>query len=167
MIHRAGRADVLVSSAMVRVLMILIATTCPAAWAATAPDACLLLTAIEASTVAGVPLTLGERAGSGDCRYYGSGGAAANSLEISVKLEADAASARASFARWAAPVPGSRDPAAAPLDNIGDQASITRSGTAHSGICFRRGPVLVRIGVHPGVSDSALTAAAITALSRM
>lgn len=152
---------------MVRVLIILVATAGPAAWAATAPDACQLLTAIEASTVAGVPLTLGGRAGSGDCRYYGSGGAAANALEISVKVEADVASARANFARWAASAPGSRNLAVAPVDNVGDQASITRSGIDHSGICFRRGPVLVRIGVHPGVSDSALTAAAITALSRM
>ncbi|MGH8231019.1 MAG: hypothetical protein ACRESY_04285 [Steroidobacteraceae bacterium] len=131
------------------------------------PDACQLLTAIEASTVAGVPLALGGHAGGGDCRYYGSGGAAANALEISVKVEADAASARANFSRWAAMAPGSTNPAVTPVDNVGDQASLTRSGTTHSGICFRRGPVLVRIGVHPGVSDSALTAAAITVLSRM
>ncbi|HEY1725142.1 MAG TPA: hypothetical protein VGF89_06950 [Steroidobacteraceae bacterium] len=152
---------------MLRVLFFLVATACPAAWAGSAPDACQLLTAIEASTVAGVPLALGGHAGGGECRYYGSGGAAANALEISVKVEPDAASARANFARWAAPAPGSSELAIVPVDNVGDQASITRNGSSRSGICFRRGAVLVRIGVHPGVSDSALTAAAITMLSRM
>jgi hypothetical protein len=53
------------------------------------------------------------------------------------------------------------------VKNLGDEAAIIRSSIV-SGVNFRRGAFLIKIGVHPPVpDDGALKAAASAALSRL
>jgi hypothetical protein len=49
------------------------------------------------------------------------------------------------------------------LKNLGDEAAIIRSAVM-SGVNFRRGAVLVKIGVHPPTSDDASLRAAASAV---
>lgn len=130
------------------------------------PDACALLTAKEASALAGQPVSVAPNSGGINCRYYGAGGPGVLGVEIAVKVEADAASAHADFPRWVVPFPGSAGPAVTALQ-LGDEAAIVR-GPVANGVHFRHGAVLVKIGAHPpGASDAALKAAASAVLGRL
>jgi hypothetical protein len=134
---------------------------------AATPDACVLLTAKDASALAGQPLTMAANSSSTDCRYQSAGGPAALGVEIHVKTAADAAAAHAEFPRWVMPYKGAGGPAVTDVKNLGDEAAIRRSAIA-AGADFRRGAVLVKIGVHPPVpDDAALKSAAATVLGRL
>jgi hypothetical protein len=135
--------------------------------AAGAPDACTLLTAKDASALAGQTLSAAPNSGGINCRYYGAGGHAVLGVEIAVKSEPDSASAHAHFPRWVVPFPGSAGPAVSAVPQLGDEAAIVH-GPVASGVNFRHGAMLVKIGVHPpGASDAALKAAASAVLGRL
>jgi len=140
------------------------------AWRSTArsaPDACTLLSAKDASTLAGQPLTPAANASATDCRFDAAGGPGAGGVEIHIRVDASAAQAHADFPRWVMPVAMASMPQGVPLSGIGDEAA-TRQGPVASGIYIRKGATLVKIGVHPPVTDIArLTAAATAAAARM
>ena len=137
-----------------------------AAAASGAPDACALLTAIDASAVVGQPLTVAPHSGGINCHYNGAGGPAVLGVEITVRVDPDAATAHAHFPRWVLPIPGSAGPTVTPVPNLGDEASLVR-GSVGSGVYFRHGAVLVKIGVHPPVADAALKTVAATVVGRL
>jgi hypothetical protein len=134
-------------------------------------DACKLLTVQDATTLAGTPMTAGTGSGPIDCHYAGPGGPAVSGTEITVRVDADAGSAHSEFPRWVQPVPGNLPGfTVTPVANLADEASETHTdlGTTHiSGIFFRRGAVLVKIGSYPPASDAALRAAATVVLGRL
>lgn len=133
------------------------------------PAACTLVTAQEASTAAGAAVTLAPNVNitSPNCRYHGAGGPGALGVEIAMHAYADDAAAHAAFPTWVLPHPGPHPTLTITTQqHVGDEASITRSQVS-SGIFFRRGSVLVKIGVHPPVGDAALTALGTRAVSRM
>jgi hypothetical protein len=131
------------------------------------PDACTLLTAKDASTLAGQPLTVAANASATDCRYNAAGGPGAGGVEIHIRVDASATQAHADFPRWVLPVAMASVPPGVPVAGVGDEAA-TRQGPVATGIYIRRGATLVKIGVHPPVTDNArLTAAATAAAARM
>jgi hypothetical protein len=134
---------------------------------AATPDACALLTAKDASALAGQALTVVPNSGGSGCRYHGAGGPAALGVEIHIKVDADAATAHAEFARWVVPYPGAAGPTLTDVKSLGDEAAILRNAIM-SGVNFRRGAILIKIGVHPPVTDdAALKAAASAVLGRL
>ena len=139
-----------------------------AAIAGGSPDSCALLTAKDASAAVGQPLIVAPNSGGINCRYNGAGGPAVLGVEITVKVKSDAATAHADFPRWVLPVPvkGAGGPTITPVPNLGDEASIVR-GPVVSGVHFRHGATLIKIGVHPPVADAALKTVAATVLSRL
>jgi len=139
----------------------------PAITAAATPDACSLLTAHDAALLAGQPLNAVPGSDPTMCRYRGNDGPGALGVEVHVKVLADAATAHAQFPTWVVPFPGSVGPTVTELKNVGDEAAIVRNAIM-SGVNFRRGAVLVKIGVHPPLSaDAALKLAASAAAGRL
>jgi hypothetical protein len=139
--------------------------------APSAIDACKLLTAPEASRLAGATVKLASKSansalsGSLNCIYAAGTSAGA---ELSVKVDADAATAHAGYPDWVQPIPGvAAGLVRTELTNLGDEASETRTGNVNDAIYVRKGAVLVKIGVYPPAGDAALRAAALTALSRV
>lgn len=134
---------------------------------AATPDACGLLTAKDASALAGQALTAVPSSDPTMCRYHGAGGPGALGVEIHVKVLSDSAAAHAQFPKWVVPYPGAAGPIVTDVKNIGDEAAIVRNAIM-SGVNFRRGAILVKIGVHPPASDdSALKAAASAVIGRL
>jgi hypothetical protein len=148
--------------------MIILAGCClPTITDAVTPDACSLLTAKDAAALAGQVLSVVPSSDPDMCRYHGPGGPGALGIEVHIKVMPDAAVAHAQFPRWVVPFPGSAGPAVTEVTNIGDEAAIVRN-TIMSGVNFRRGAVLVKIGVHPPLSgDAALKAAASVVVGRL
>jgi hypothetical protein len=139
----------------------------PSTRLARVPDACQLLNQQDASTLAGVPVTVPRHNAAFVCAYRGAGGPAANGVEITWREYPDAGAAHAAFPRWVLPVAGPTPGlTTTPAPGIGDEATVMRNPIT-SGIYFRRGAVLVKIGTHPPAADAALKAAAGTALSRL
>jgi hypothetical protein len=130
---------------------------------AATPTACELLTAKDASTLAGQALSAVPNSAPTSCRYHGAGGPGALGVEIHVKVVSDAAAAHAQFPRWVVPYPGAAGPTVTDVKNVGDEAAIVRSAIM-SGINFRRGAVLIKIGVHPPANDDAVLKAAAAAV---
>jgi hypothetical protein len=137
------------------------------------PGACLLLTATDATTLAGVSVTRSPHSSdaSFNCVYNGAGGPASNSIEITTRTYADAASAHTAFPTWVTPYSGPTPPDApkrtvTAVPNLGDEATLTRWAEV-AGIYFRRGAVLVKIGSRPPSTDAALTAAAKVVIGRL
>lgn len=86
---------------------------------------------------------------------------------ITWRVFSDAQTAHAYFPRWVLPVPPKVvDTTVTQVQGIGDEASIKRGKVANS-IFFRRGAVLVKMGTHPGASDSALKVAGATMAGRL
>ena len=127
------------------------------------------MTTQEASTAAGAAVTLASdvHATSANCQYNGAGRPAALGVAIAMHAYADDAAAHAAFPKWVLSNPGPHPTLTVTEQQpIGAEASITRSRVS-SGILFRRGSGLVKIGVHPPVGDVTLTALATKAISRM
>lgn len=131
-------------------------------------DACTLLTAKDASTLAGATMTPEPSTGGTDCAYAGVGGPGVSGVEITIRVDGDAATAHSDFPRWVQPFPGTGPGFTnTPISGIGDEAAETHSGTVIAGIFFRHGTALIKIGTSPPASDTALRAAAMTVLSRL
>lgn len=151
-----------------KTLAILLAA-CGAATVAGAatPDACSLLTAKDAALLTGQTLTAVASSDPTICRYRGPDGPGGLGVEVHVKVMADAAAAHAQFPRWVVPFPNSAAPAVTDVKNVGDEAAILRNEIM-SGVNFRRGAVLVKIGVHPPLTgDAGLKVAATTVAGRL
>jgi hypothetical protein len=134
---------------------------------AATPGACELLTAKDASTLAGQALSTVPSSDPTSCRYHGTVGPGALGVEIHVKVLSDAAAAHAQFPKWVVPYAGVAGPTVTDVKNVGDEAAIVRNAIM-SGVNFRRGAVLVKIGVHPPASnDAVLKAAAVTVVGRL
>jgi hypothetical protein len=130
-------------------------------------DPCRLLTAPEAKELVGIAVKRSAGGGPGSlyCKYAAATSAGA---EVTVKVDANAAAARAGYTSWVQPIPGvAKGLTVRPISNLGDQATETRSGNVNDGIYVRSGAVLVKIGAYPAVSLDALKAAALRALSRV
>ncbi len=130
-------------------------------------DPCRLLTASEATTLVGIPVKCAAGGGPGSlyCKYAAATSAGA---EVTVKVDASAAAARAGYPTWVQPIPGvANGLTVTQVSNLGDEASETRSGDVNDGIYVRNGAVLVKIGAYPAVSLGALRVAALLALSRV
>jgi len=131
------------------------------------PDACQLLTAQDASRLAGVPVTPSRHSAAFNCTYQGAGGPASNGVEITWREFADAAAAHAAFPRWVLPSPRPTPGlTTTPVSGIGDEATVVHNPIT-SGIFFRRGALLVKIGTHPPAADAALKTAARAVLGRL
>ena len=156
---------------MIRFVLTLGAATALAMGAPTrrpsTPDACELLPAPDASRLAGTPVTVLHHSAAFNCAYQGAGGAASNGVEITWRAYPDAAAAHAAFPKWVLPVarptPGLTT---TPVSGIGDEAKLMQNPIT-SGIYFRRGAVLVKIGTPPPAADAALKAAASAVLGRL
>ncbi len=130
-------------------------------------DPCTLFTAADASRLARRPLTraVGGELGSGTCAY--SGGKVLVGAELTVKVDASAATAHAEFRRWVEPVPNTAPGfSVATVAKLGDEAR-SAGASFTDGIYFRAGAVLVKIGVYPPASAAALKTAADAALGRL
>jgi hypothetical protein len=148
-------------------LFVLIAfSSLPPISMATTPDACARMTAKEASNLAGQPVSVAPNSSGTMCRFHGAGGPGSLGVEIHVKVDADESTAHTEFPRWVTPFPTSAGPTVTVVNKLGDDAAILRNPIM-SGVNFRRGSVLVKIGVHPGVDDAALKTAAAAVLSRL
>jgi hypothetical protein len=148
------------------VIILIAASLLPAIAMAATPEACALMTASEASTLAGQPVSLVPNSSGTMCRFHGAGGPGSVGVEIHVKVDADQATAHTEFPRWVTPFPTSAGPTVTAVNKLGDEAAILRNPIM-SGVNFRRGAVLVKIGVHPGVDDAALKTAAAAVLGRL
>jgi len=138
-------------------------------WASIAaiPDACALLTAKDASTLAGQALSPVPNSDPLICRYHGAGGPGAPGVEVHVKVLSDVATAHAQFPKWVVPFPGAAGPTVTDVKNVADEAAIVKSAIM-SGVNFRRGAILIKIGVHPPVTDdTSLKAAASAVIGRL
>jgi hypothetical protein len=153
---------------MKNTLLILIAACCvTTAAAAATPDACSLFTAKDAAVLAGQAVSVVPGSSPTMCRYHGAGGPGSLGIEVHVKVLADAASAHAQFPTWVVPFPGSAGPTVTEVKNLGDEAAIVRNSIM-SGVNFRRGAVLIKIGVHPPLSgDASLKVAASAVVGRL
>lgn len=133
------------------------------------PPACQLLNAQEASTLMGftVVVNAGDLARAGiTCRYNRSE-QSFDGANITTRVFSDGQAAHAYFPRWVIPVPPKpANMTLIPVNGIGDEATIVH-GPITNGIHFRKGAVLVKMGTHPGASDSALTVAGKTMASRL
>jgi hypothetical protein len=131
-------------------------------------DPCSLLTAPEASKLAGVAKvtrTLGGGTGSLLCVYAAGKSAGA---EVTVKVDASPSEARNEFPSWVQPLQGTaKGLTRGSVPGLGDEATQTRNGAVNAGIFARRGAALVKIGAYPPPSLALLKAAAKTALSRI
>jgi hypothetical protein len=133
----------------------------------TSINPCTLLTAADASRLAGKPLThaVGGGLGSGTCAY--SGGKVLIGAELTVKVDPSAAAAHAEFRGWVQPVPNTAPGfSVITVSKLGDEAKATRASFT-DGIYFRSGAVLVKIGVYPPATAAVLERAAHTALDRL
>jgi hypothetical protein len=137
------------------------------------PTACQLLTAQDAATLAGFPVTQDpDDASAGSCIYKKTGGSPTtiDGVEVTVRTYADAASAHAGYPTWVSPFPKPNpNIAKIPLPGVGDEATLIHitPSPAVAAIDFRSGAVLVKLGVYPPVSDSALATAARTMIKRL
>jgi hypothetical protein len=131
------------------------------------PDACALLTARDAEVLAAHPLTLAPNSGGVHCRYEGPAGPGELGVEITLRLDPDAAGAHAGFAKWVQPLnvspPGLT---VIRVPHLADEAKVLQSPIL-SGIYFRKGATLVKILAHPPVSDAAIQVAAATVAGRL
>ncbi|MGO9876508.1 MAG: DUF3558 family protein [Acidimicrobiia bacterium] len=130
-------------------------------------DPCRLLTASEATSLVGIAVKRSAGGGPGSlyCKYAAATSAGA---EVTVKVDASPAAARAGYPSWVQPIPGvANGLTVTQVSNLGDEASETRSGNVNDGIYVRNGAVLVKIGAYPAVSEAALRVAALHALSRV
>ena len=103
------------------------------------------------------------------CTYGVNGGAMGTVVEITVGVFPNAASAHTEFRPWNA-----IDPPLPPTETVitttgvGNEAAITHTNPSElSAIDFRKGAILVRIGVGPPASDAALKTAALIVASRL
>ncbi len=133
------------------------------------PPACQLLNAQDASKLLGFPVVVnaGDSARAGFVCRYNRSETSFDGVEITYRVFSDGQAAHAAFPRWVIPVPPK--PAAMtliPVSGVGDEAAVTHGRIANS-IHFRRGAVLVKMGTHPGASDSALVAAGKTVAGRL
>jgi hypothetical protein len=136
------------------------------------PPACKLLTTTEASKLLGFAAVMNpddSARADFNCRFdrANAGPTSFDGLEITTRTFSDGPTAHAYFPRWVIPVP----PAPAsmtliPVAGVGDTATIVHSKIANS-IFFQKAAVLVKMGTHPGASDSALKVAGKTMASRM
>jgi hypothetical protein len=133
------------------------------------PPACKLLTAQEASKLMGVPVAVNaddQARGDFNCRYNPSP-TSFDGVEITYRVFPDGNAAHAFFPRWVIPVPPKpADMIVTPVQGVGDEATITHGKIANS-IHFRHGAVLVKMGTHPGASDTALVTAGKTMAGRL
>jgi len=137
------------------------------------PNACLLLSAQDAATLAGFPVTRDPHdEGSGGCLYNRTGASdlSSDAVEVTVKAYANGPTAHAAFPGWVNPFPKPNPIMVyTPLSGVGDEATLihVKPGPGIAAINFRSGAVLVKVGVFPPVSDSALSVAAKTIISRL
>jgi hypothetical protein len=69
--------------------------------------------------------------------------------------------------KWVVSYAGVAEPTVTDVEDIADEAAILRNRVT-SGVNFRKGAVLVKIGVHPPVTnDAALKAAASAIIGRL
>jgi len=134
-------------------------------------SACSLVTASEASTLAGSPVTnVPGDSSATSCGYGTKGGVMGPAnVEITVGVFPDAATAKSEYRSWNAidpPLPPTETVIS--VTGVADQADITHTSPSElSAIDFRKGATIVRIGVGPPASDAALKTAALTAASRL
>ena len=136
------------------------------------PNACTLLTAQDATTLGGFAVTLDSNSAGGNCQYKRTGASPFNGdgVEVTVRGYSDGPSAHAAFPAWANPS-GKPNPHIIyiPITGLGDEATLKHivPPPGITAVDFRKGAVLVKIGVYPPASDSALTTAARTMMGRM
>ena len=143
--------------------------------AASVPAACALLTAAEATTLGSFPATVdssGDLSTGNSCVYKrtGAGTLDPDVVEITTRTDPDAKTAHADYPRWVNPLLKPNPIMIwTPVPGVGDEATIehTTLKPGSDGISFRSGAVLVKMGVYPPASDSALATAARTMVSRM
>ena len=136
------------------------------------PPACQLLTATDAATLAGFAVTQDPNSSGGGCLYNRTGASSTNSdaVEITVRTYPNAATAHDGYPKWVNPFPKPNPTIVRiPLSGLGDEATLVHitPGPGVAGIYFRSGANSVKMGVYPPVSDSALTTAARTIISRL
>jgi hypothetical protein len=135
------------------------------------PSACVLLTASDASTLAGSPVTLVNDDINATSCGYGTGGDVMGKaiVQITVGIFPDAATAHSEYRSWNAidpPLPPTETVTS--VSGVADEADITHTTPSElSAIDFRKGATVVRIGVRPPASDGALKTAALTVASRL
>ena len=130
-------------------------------------DTCRLMTAGDASLLLGHPVTHGTpgSAKAGTCKFVAADDASTNA-EIEGKIDFSPASAQAEYPTWVQSIVNAPGFATVPLSGFADEATVVHS-SAFDAILFRRGKVLVRIGVSPQASDDALRAVATAVLGRL
>jgi hypothetical protein len=112
----------------------------------------------------------GNSANSCIYKRTGSGTLDPDVVEITTRTYPDAPSAHTDFPKWVNPLLKPNPIMIwTPASAVGDEATIehTTLKPGSDGISFRSGAVLVKMGVYPPASDSALATAARTMVSRM
>ena len=93
-----------------------------------------------------------------------------NVVEITTRAESSASSAHTDYPKWVNPfLKPNPIMVRVPLAGVGDEATLKHMTQANmgAGIYFRSGAVLVKVGVYPLPTDSALATAARLMVSRM
>ncbi len=139
------------------------------------PPACALLTTTEATALGGFSAKVdssGDMSTGNSCVFKRIGGSDIDPdvVEITTRAEASASSAHTDYPKWVHPL-AKPNPIMvwSPLPGVGDEATLEHTTLPNmgAGIYFRSGAVLVKVGVYPLPSDSALATAARLMVSRM
>lgn len=139
------------------------------------PAACALLTTTEATALGGFSAKVdssGDNSTGNSCVFKRIGGSAIDPdvVEITTRAEVSASSAHADYPKWVNPLLKPNPIMVwTPLAGVGDEATLSHSTQPNmgAGIYFRSGAVLVKVGVYPLPTDSALATAARLMVSRM
>ena len=136
------------------------------------PSACALLTATDAQLLGGFKATADSTNAPSGCIYKRTGAPVVDPdvVEITVRSYPDAATAHTAYPKWVKPLTRpSPIMSWVPVSGVGDEATFAHTSLTppNAAIYFRSGATLVKIGVFPAPSDSALAVAARTVVSRM
>lgn len=136
------------------------------------PSACALLTVTDAQVLGGFKATADSTNAPSGCIYKRTGAPVVDPdvVEITVRSYPDAASAHTAYPKWVNPLlKPSPIMLWVPVSGVGDEATLAHTTLTppNAGIYFRSGSTLVKIGVFPAPSDSALAVAARTVVGRI
>lgn len=172
------RATTSLAALSVAVLLFAICSP-PSAGAATADDACALVTRAQVTAAVGVPVDAGTHINPAfvkSCTFYPTGGAREDFKFVTVSfLDVDSYEASKRLMQQTQAMVNQRMGTAkmesGSASGIGDDAFYTSMGTDYTGLMVKKGKVVLKIGIYGGIDTGKKIAAektlALQALSKL